>query len=96
MISPNAYPHVLQAFCIWVLGGPARQSMHQSHDRILLQCWSLSVISLDLSTAGKSASDFQAFMDGPPGPGLGMMNNNVFPVNLELSGGQTPYPRKFE
>ena len=46
---------------------------------------------------GISASEFQEFIDGPDGVnfGLAALNNNVMQLNLELTGGQTPYERKF-
>ncbi|MBQ99281.1 MAG: hypothetical protein CMO60_00285 [Verrucomicrobiales bacterium] len=46
---------------------------------------------------GITAEQFQDFIDGPTGPNMGInaFNNNSFPVNVELTGGQTPYPPKF-
>ena len=46
---------------------------------------------------GISAAAFQDFIDGPHGVNLGLkaINNNLYPVNLELTGGQTPYERQF-
>ena len=46
---------------------------------------------------GIPASDFQDFIDGPDGVNFGLvaLNNNVMQLNLELTGGQTPYERKF-
>ena len=46
---------------------------------------------------GISASEFQDFIDGPDGVNFGLvaLNNNVMQLNLELTGGQTPYDRKF-
>ena len=46
---------------------------------------------------GISASEFQDFIDGPDGVNFGLvaLNNNVMQLNLELTGGQTPYERKF-
>ena len=45
---------------------------------------------------GISASEFQDFIDGPDGVNFGLtaLNNNVMQINLELTGGQTPYERK--
>ncbi|MDA8860313.1 hypothetical protein N9I33_02610 [Paracoccaceae bacterium] len=46
---------------------------------------------------GISASAFQDFIDGPDGVNWGLiaLNNNAMKVNLELTGGQAPYERKF-
>ena len=46
---------------------------------------------------GISESDFQEFIDGPEGVNMGMksINNNLLKIDLELTGGQTPYERKF-
>ncbi len=46
---------------------------------------------------GISASEFQEFIDGREGVNFGLvaLNNNVMQLNLELTGGQTPYERKF-
>jgi hypothetical protein len=46
---------------------------------------------------GIPASEFQDFIDGPDGVNFGLvaLNNNVMQLNLELTGGQTPYDRKF-
>ena len=46
---------------------------------------------------GISESDFQEFIDGPKGINMGMksINNNLLKIDLELTGGQTPYERKF-
>ena len=46
---------------------------------------------------GISAEAFQEFIDGPNGVnfGLNALNNCLNQVNTELTGGQTPYPRKF-
>ena len=42
-------------------------------------------------------SDFQEFIYGPEGVNMGMksINNNLLKIDLELTGGQTPYERKF-
>ena len=46
---------------------------------------------------GKTEADLQEFIDGPDGVnfGLSAMNNNIMKLDLELTGGQTPYERKF-
>ncbi len=46
---------------------------------------------------GITEAQFQDFIDGPNGPNMGLsaFNNNCYLVNLELTGGQTPYPPKF-
>ena len=46
---------------------------------------------------GISESDFQEFIDGLEGVNMGMksINNNLLKIDLELTGGQTPYERKF-
>ena len=46
---------------------------------------------------GISESDFQEFIDGPEGVNMRMksINNNLLKIDLELTGGQTPYERKF-
>ena len=53
----------------------------------------------DLEEAMRRAfyDEFQDFIDGPDGVNFGLvaLNNNVMQLNLELTGGQTPYERKF-
>ena len=46
---------------------------------------------------GISESDFQEFIDGSEGVNMRMksINNNLLKIDLELTGGQTPYERKF-
>ena len=46
---------------------------------------------------GISDSEFQDFIDGPDGVNWGLvaLNNNVMKLDLALTGGQTPYERKF-
>ena len=46
---------------------------------------------------GISDSQFQDFIDGPYGVNWGLvaLNNNVMKIDLSLTGGQTPYERKF-
>ena len=46
---------------------------------------------------GISGSEFQDCIDGADGVnfGLAALNNNVMQLNFELTGGQTPYERKF-
>ena len=46
---------------------------------------------------GISESDFQEYIYGPEGVNMGMnsINNNLLKIDLELTGGQTPYERKF-
>ena len=46
---------------------------------------------------GKTEAEFQEFIDWPDGVNFGLtaMNNNIMKMNLELTGGQTPYERKF-
>jgi L-rhamnose mutarotase len=45
---------------------------------------------------GKTKQDFTEFIDGPLGPGGGMMNNNVHQIDATLTGGQAPYKPHFE
>lgn len=47
------------------------------------------------ASAGKTAANFQDFIDGPEGPSMGAFVNNVFPISMELTGGATPYPSYF-
>jgi hypothetical protein len=46
---------------------------------------------------GISDSQFQDFIDGPYGVNWGLvaLNNNAMKIDLALTGGQTPYERKF-
>ena len=46
---------------------------------------------------GISCSEFQDFIDGPDGVNWGLvaLNNNIMKLDLTLTGGQTPYDRKF-
>ncbi len=45
---------------------------------------------------GMSKEDFQAFIDGPDGPGAGAtFVNTVYLIPNDLIGDNTPYPRKF-
>merc|ERR1712139_732494 len=40
--------------------------------------------------------EFQAFIDGEAGPGMGCMNNNCFEIDMALTGGTGPVAPKFE
>lgn len=46
--------------------------------------------------AGSSPEEFQAFIDGEAGPGMGCMNNNCFEIDMALTGGTAPVAPKFE
>jgi hypothetical protein len=55
------------------------------------------VWEMDMNAAeGKSAADFQAFIDGEAGPGMGCMNNDCFEVDMALTGGSGPAEPHFE